>query len=218
MAGNRLRPHAERAQRRAPARRIERNVRVQKERHVVALNLQIALVNIGRKRQRVQLLGVQLRTRRVVDDFAFLAITDAHDLLNGLPVRVFHHGVVKLAVCHEIDVFACQQCFIRLDVPVRADKRDLQAGIRFLDLADELDVAAEADRRGEQNQKLVVFANLNRLLPIHLMRRRVQQAASRNHSSGIRQPHRVPIGLNLTRRGPPRARPAIEILKTWRVQ
>ncbi len=61
-------------------------------------------------------------------------------------MRVFHHGVVKLTVCHKIDVFARHQRFNRLDVPVRAHKRDLKTGICFLDLADELDVAAEADR------------------------------------------------------------------------
>src|SRR5262249_59450139 len=44
MAGNRLRPHAEGAHRRAAAGRIKRNERMQQERHVVALNLQVTLV------------------------------------------------------------------------------------------------------------------------------------------------------------------------------
>ncbi len=34
---------------------------MQQKRHVVAFDLQIALINVGRERQRIQLFGVQLR-------------------------------------------------------------------------------------------------------------------------------------------------------------
>src|SRR2546425_8959829 len=44
--------------------------RMEQERNVITLDLQIALVDFRRERQSIQLSGVQLRTRRVVDDFA----------------------------------------------------------------------------------------------------------------------------------------------------
>src|ERR1700733_9804313 len=97
MAGNRLRPHAESAQRWAAAGGVKRHVRIQEERNVVALYFQIALVNICREWQRVELGGVQLLARRIVDDFAVFAIADAHDFAYRLAVSIFHNGMVEFA-------------------------------------------------------------------------------------------------------------------------
>ncbi len=71
-----LRPHAEGAQRGATARCVERNERMQEERNGVVFDGQVALVNVGGKRECVQFFGVQLRARRVVHNFAVLAIAD----------------------------------------------------------------------------------------------------------------------------------------------
>ena len=79
VAGNGLRPHAEGAKRRAAARGIERNVRIQEKWNVVAFDLQVALVNVGSERKRIQLRGMQLRARRVVNDLAVFAIADAQN-------------------------------------------------------------------------------------------------------------------------------------------
>ena len=73
VAGNRLRPHAEGAQSRAAARGVERNERMQKKRNVVILDLQVALVDVGGERERVEFFGVELRARGVVNDLAVLA-------------------------------------------------------------------------------------------------------------------------------------------------
>ena len=68
---------------------------MQEERHVVAFDLQIALVDIGGKRQRIQLFGVQLRPRSVVNHLAVLAVAGAQNLLERLAVRVLRHGVIE---------------------------------------------------------------------------------------------------------------------------
>src|ERR1700730_1588798 len=101
---------------------------------------------------------------------------------------------------------------------VRANEGNFQAGVRFFDLADELNIACEPYGRGEQNEKFIIFANLNGLLPIDFGRRGVKQAAARNHSGGVGQPNRVPVGLDLAGCGPPRTSSAVEIFKARRIQ
>ena len=80
MAGKRLRPQAEGAKRRTSARRVEGNERMQQERHVVILDRQIVLVDVGRKRQRIELFGLHQRPRRVVDDFAVFHVAGVANL------------------------------------------------------------------------------------------------------------------------------------------
>src|SRR6266853_1813059 len=218
VPGNGLRPHAEGAQRGAAAGGIKRNERVQQKWDVVVFDLEVALVNVRGKRKGIQLGGVQLRALRVVYDPAVLAIADTENLAERLAVRVFDDGVIELAAGHKFDVFAGIQCFVGLDVAVGADKGDLEARIGFLDLADQLDVALETDGGSEQHQEFVVFADFNGLLPIDLGRASVHQAAARNHAGRVGQPNGIPIGFDLARRGPPRTRSAIEILKTRRIQ
>src|SRR5882762_10030479 len=218
VPGNGLRPHTESAERGAAAGGIERDERMEQKWDVVVFDLEVALVNVGGKWKGVQLGGVQLRALRVVYDPAVLAIADAENLAERLAVRVFDDGVVELAAGHKLDVFAGIQCFVGLDVPMGADKSDLEAGIPFLNLADQLDVALESDCGGEQHQEFVIFADFNGLLPIHLGRAGVQKAASGDHARRIGQPNGIPIRFNLARRGPPRTRSAIKILKTRRIQ
>ena len=191
---------------------------MQQERHVVALDFQIALVNVCGKRQRVQLFRVQLRTFGVVNDLAVFAIADARNLAERLSVRVIHHRVIELSARYEIDVLASVQRLLGLDVSVRPDESNLHARVGFLDFPDELDVALQANRGGEQNKKFVVFADLDCLPPVYFVGRCVQQPASRNHACGVRQPNWVPIGFNLACGGPPRARAAVKIFKTRRIQ
>src|SRR5712672_155209 len=218
VSGNGLRPHAESAQRGTATSGIERDEGMQQKWDVIVFNLEVALVNVGGKRKGVQLGGVQLRALRVVYDPAILAITDAQNVAERLAVRVFDDGVIELAAGHKFDVFAGIQGFVGLDVPMGADKGDLEAGIRFLNLADQLDVALEAHCGGEQDKEFVLFADFDGLLPIHLGRAGVQKAASGDHARRVGQPNGIPIRFNLARRGPPRTRSAIEILKTRRIQ
>src|SRR5713226_635024 len=126
--------------------------------------------------------------------------------------------MVELSARHKIDVLAGHQRLVRLDVPVRPDKGNFHARIGFFDFADELDVALEPYGGREEDQKFVVLADFNRLLPIDFMRRGIEQAASGNHPRGIRQPDWVPVGYNLARRGPSRTCAAVEIFETRRIQ
>src|SRR5216684_4289082 len=170
MPRNGLRPHAEGAQRRATASRIERHERMQQKWHVIVLDLQVALVNVRGKRQRVQLFRVQLRPLRAVYDLAVLAIADTQNLAQRFAVRVFDHRMVELPARHEIDVLAGTQRLVGPDVSVRTNEGNLEAWIRFLDLADQLDVARKPYRRRKQHQEFIVLADLHRLLPIDLGR------------------------------------------------
>src|ERR1700675_1046318 len=97
--------------------------------------------------------------------------------------------MVEFAARDKIDVFAGHQGFIGLDVTMRSDEGNLHAGIGFFNLSNELYVALESHCGGEQNQKFVVLANLNGLLPIDLVRRGIEQTTSGNHAGGISKPN-----------------------------
>src|SRR4030095_14725453 len=93
------------------------------------------------------------------------------DLFQRFAVCKLRYRVVELSAHHEINIAACIQSFFRLDVSVRTNERDLQPGIHFLDFPDQLDVAVEPDRGGVKDQELIVFANLDCLRPVDLVRR-----------------------------------------------
>src|SRR6185295_6183082 len=71
-----LRPQTERAKRRTASRGVERNEWVEQERNVVLSDIQIALVNVGRERQRIQI--VKRRAIGVMHDAVVLL--EAHSL------------------------------------------------------------------------------------------------------------------------------------------
>src|SRR3981189_2283445 len=125
---------------------------------------------------------------------------------------------MELPARHKIDVRAGIQRLIGLDVSGWPDESNLHAWVDFLDFPDELDVTLQTDRGCEESQKLVIFADLDCLLPIDFVRRRVQQPATGDHSRGVCQPNRVPVRFNLARCRPTRTRTAVEILKTRRIQ
>ncbi len=135
MAGKRLRPHAEGAKRRAAARTVKGDERIQKERDIVAFDLEVALVDVRCERQGVQLFRVQLRPGPVVNDFAVFFVTRVKNLTHRLAMGILRHRVVEFSAHDEVDVLAGVQGLIWLDVPVRADERHLHGGVRFLDLA-----------------------------------------------------------------------------------
>src|SRR5208283_1521425 len=122
VPGNSLGPHAESAEGGAAARGVERDVRVQEERNVVALDLQIAFVDIGGKGKRIEFRGMQLWLRGIVNNAAILAVTGAKNLIEGLAVSIIRHGVIKFAARDEVNVFAGIQSFIGLDMAMRADE------------------------------------------------------------------------------------------------
>ena len=128
MSAQSLRPQAERALRRAAARGVERNVGMQQERHVVTRNVEIALVDVGDVRQRIQILN--LRRVRIVHDLAILQERNAGNLFQRLALGVVDHGVVKLLAGNEIDRRTIAQRLLRQHADMRPHKSNLDLRIR----------------------------------------------------------------------------------------
>src|SRR5258708_23560107 len=105
-----------------------------------------SLVNVRGERQCVQLFRMELRTLGVVHDLAVLAIADAQNPAQRLPVRIFNYRMIELPARYKIDVLAGIQRLIGLDVPVRPDESNFHARVGFLDFPDELDVAPQPNR------------------------------------------------------------------------
>ena len=165
VAGKRLRPQAESAESRATARGVEGNERVQQERHIVFFDGQIALVDIGRKRKRIEFFGLQQRTRRIVNDLAILDVADVCDFRDGLAVCVVHNGVIEFSAHDEIDIGAGEQAFRRLDLHLRSDEADLDSGLLFLHGRGHAKVAVKAHRGREEHHELIIFRDFNHLAP-----------------------------------------------------
>jgi hypothetical protein len=105
VAGERLRPQAEGALRWAAAGGVERDVRVQQERHVVPRHVHIALVDLGRPGHRVQVFD--LRAIRIVLDHAVrIFVADAEDFMERFAVGKLDYGVVELATADKVEDFA----------------------------------------------------------------------------------------------------------------
>ena len=179
VAGKRLRPQAEGAQRRASAGGVEGNEGMQQKRHVVLLDRHVLFVNVGGEWQRIQLFGLQQRARRVVDDFAVLHVTCVADFRKRLALRVFDDGMVEFPAHDEIDVRAGQQAFRRLDLHVRADEGDLEAGLVVLHRASHAQVAEKTDGGREQHHEFVVLRG-----PNHFCRRDVVRGPSSRRLPG----------------------------------
>ena len=215
MSAQRLRPQAEGALRRAAARRVERDVRIQQERHVVPRDVEIALVNVGDVRQRVEILN--LRRIGIVNDLAIFQERNAGNLLERLALGVVDDRVVEFLAANEIDRRAIAQRLLRQHADVRPDKRNLDFGIRLLDRLGNADIAGKSGRRGEEHEEFVVLGDLNRLFRRNVMRRRIQQPRPLQHSGRISQPYRIPETLNFAGGGPTGAGASVEILKRGRV-
>ena len=112
VAGVRLRPQAEGAHRRAAARGVERNERVEQERNVVARDVEIALVDLGDPGQRVQIFDGG--AFGIVDDLAVLAEADAGQFFERLALGVVDDLMIELAAHHEIDGLGAEQGLVRL--------------------------------------------------------------------------------------------------------
>ena len=102
MAGVRLRPQAERAHRRAAARGVERDERIQQERNVVAREVEIALVDLGDPGQLIQILD-ERRLPGLWTMLPSLAEADAGQLFERLALGVVGDLVIELAAHDEID-------------------------------------------------------------------------------------------------------------------
>ena len=216
MARVGLRPQAEGAQRRAAARGVEGDERVQQERNVVARDVQIALVDLGHPGQRVQIFDG--RPFRVVDHAAVLAEAHAGQLLERLALGVIGDLVIELAPHHEIDGLVRQQRLFRLDGHRRPHEGHLQLRVDVLHHLGHLHVHVKAGSGGVQHQKLELLGHLHGLLDGDLVRRRVHHFAVGQHARGIAEPHRIPVGFDFARGRPARTGAAVEAFERRRIQ
>ena len=212
----RLRPQAERTLRRAAARGVERNKRVQQKRNVVARYVEIALVNFGDVRQRVQILN--LRSVGIVHDLSVLQVRHASDLRQRLAVRVVDDRVVKFLAANEINLRAIAQRFFRQHAHVRPHKGNLDLRILLLDRARQKNVARESRRGSEQHQEVIFLGDLNGLVARNVMRRRIQQARAFQHPGRISQPDRIPVTFDFAGGGPTGAGASVKVFKRWGIQ
>ena len=191
VTAERLRPQAEGALRRAAARGVERDIRVKQEGDVVAGDVHVALVDLGRPWHRVQVFN--LRTVGIVDDLAVVLVADAQNLVKRLALGKLDHGIVELAAADEVERGALVQRAVRVGGHRRADKGNADRRVGRLDGFGHALVAFPADRRGEEDQELVILADLDGLVGGDVVRRGVQQARALKKAGRIGEPHRVPI-------------------------
>src|SRR5665213_2375776 len=93
MSAQRLRPQAEGALRRAAARGVERDERMQQEGHGVARHVHVALVDFGGPRHRVEVFD--LRAVGVVDDLSVQLVADSENLAERLALGKLDNGVIE---------------------------------------------------------------------------------------------------------------------------
>ncbi len=219
VTGEGLRPKAKGALGGAAARGVERNIGVQQEGHVVARDVHVAGVDVGDP-GHVRLVELfDLRTIGVVEEAAGgVAVADAEDFVQRFTVGKFHDGEVKLAAADEVDRRALVQGAVRVGGDRRSDEGNLDGRVRFFDGLGEGVVAGPADGGGEEDEELVAFGDLDGLVGGDVVRGCVEQAGTLEHAGRIGEPDGVPIGLDLTHRGPSGACAAVEVFKGGRIQ
>ena len=112
VSAERLRPEAEGTLRRASTRGVERDERIEQERHVVLAGIDVALVNVNHIGQRVEVRHG--RTIGIVNHGAVgSTVRRTQDFAQRLAVGVFHGGVVELAAHDEIDGFVRRRAISR---------------------------------------------------------------------------------------------------------
>src|SRR5262245_4388859 len=173
MPRKRLRPQAKRTKRRTATGCIKRHVRMEQERNVVFLDSEVAFVNLGRERQLIETFCLKLRSRRVQMNAAIASITRTRNLTERLALRVLDDGMVEFARDDEIDFGAGPQT-VRLELNVRAHECDLQVRLRLFHLPHESNIVIEPDSRCEQNKKIVIAPDSDRLFRSDAVRRSVQ--------------------------------------------
>ena len=216
MSAERLGPEAERALRRASARRVQGHKGVEQERHVVAADIQVAPVDVGHVRQGVEILDG--RTVGIVHHVSILAVRNAEDVFDRLALRVFHDGVVEFLAAGYVNDLCFHQRLLGQHANVGSDESDLDVRIAVFDGLSYADVARESRSACEQHEQFVVLAGSDRFFRCDVVRRGVQQPRAFQHPCGIGEPDRIPVRFNLARGGPARAGAPIEILKRRRIQ
>ncbi len=148
-----------------------------------------------------------------MDDLAILQERHARNFPERLALRIIRDGEIEFLAADKIDLRTVAQRFFRKHADVRTDKRNLDVGIFLLNRPRQTNIAGESGSRREQHKELIVLGDLDSLLARNMVRRRVKQPRALQHSSRIRQPHRVPVTLNFAGGGPTGACASVEVFK-----
>jgi hypothetical protein len=211
-----LRPQAEGALRGAAAGGVERDVGMQQEGDVVLGHVHVALVDFGGPGHGVQVFC--LRAVGVVDHFSVELVADAEDLAEGLALGKLNDRVIELAAADEVERRTLVEGFVRRGGDRRADKGDFDGGVGRLDGLGEALIALPADGGGEEDQEVIILADLDGLVGGDVVGVGIEQTRTLQHSSGVGQPDGVPVRLNLARGRPARTRAAVKVLERGRIQ
>src|SRR5581483_9030124 len=130
MSAEGLWPQAKRTLGWTSAGGVQRDIRMQQKRHVVARHIEVSLVNVGYVRQGVEVLN--LRRIRIVHGLPVFQIRDSRNLIQRLSVGEVNHRIVEFLAGDEINRGACAQRFFRQHADVRTNKGDLDAWITLL--------------------------------------------------------------------------------------
>src|SRR5947209_7475479 len=169
MTGVGLGPEAERTLCRATARGVERDVRIQQKRNVIAAEIEI----------------VDDRSLRVVLVCSVLAENNTWNLVERLAQGEIANLIIELAFDHEIDRFGGAKAFFGPNGYVRSYKGHLELRIHILHHFRNPDVDMEAGRGRKEHQELVIGSHCDRLFDADLVGRSIQDLAAGDHSGRI---------------------------------
>src|SRR5688572_14857551 len=189
---------------------------MEQEWYVVAAEIQVPPVGFGDPRQIIEVLDVA--ALRVVLDLAVDAVADAGDLGERLAICKIDDLMIELAAHHKVDGARGIQALVRLDGHRRSDEADLQLRITVLHHLGHLYIDVKAGSRGKENEQFEFIGHRHRLLDGNLVRRSVDYFRVGQHSGGIAEPYRIPIGFNLTSGRPPGTCAAVKTFKRRRVK
>ena len=212
MPADGLRPQAESAMALAAAPGIERQIRVLEIADEVIFDLEVALIDIGYKRQVVH-IGKDLAFL-VVDDHAILvAVGNAVDGGEIHALGNILDGKVKFIARDEINRCALQQAFFRLHRDLGANHADFDVRVGILDRLGDLHVGGKARRRGMDHAKIAVPGIGQHDVHADLGGRGIDQAAPGYERRRLGEPGREPEALDLALGLVARAGAAVEAVE-----
>jgi len=189
---------------------------MEQERHVVAGDVHIALVDLGSPWHGVQVFD--LRTVGIVHDLTVRLVADTEDLAERFALGEFDDRVVELAAADEVEGAALVQGLVRGGGHRRPDEGDLDGRIGSLDGLGETLIAFPANGRGEEYEEFVAFADLDGLGGADVVRRSVEQVRAFEQTGGIGEPDGIPVRLDFAGSGPTGTGATIEVLEGGRIE
>ena len=178
----------------------------------VALDLQVAFIDIGHPRQGVHVLN-QLALRVMPDAAVAGAVAQAGDLVERAAFGHFLAGEIEFLAPDPINGRRGLQGLGGEDGGVGADKADEGLRAVELDRLGHLAIVLEGGGRGVNDDVVVVAGLPEALLDADVVRRAIEQLALRHQRRRLRQPCGIPETGHLPPRLVARAGPAIEAVE-----